>query len=429
MFKQGNSLRSNALGQFYKVSIASIFLISSPPLLANNINQKPHFIKGNVIEVYYDGVTDDLATAGLGLAGLQSPVGPTPADRLNPTASELRRLAIHTNYRALTDPSTEGGFGRIYGPNIKADGSFGQGPIPGFEALAYAGNLNVTLMVQIPDSFDPEEPCIVTAPSSNSRGIYGAIGTAGEWGLKNNCAVAYTDAGKGSGAYSLQNNKATLIDGTLADATIAGNLAHFKPRLSTAKRLAYNTFFPDRVAFKHAHSQKNIQKIWGKSVLQSIQFTFYVLNEKYAETDNNGHRKKTLKPNNTIVIASSVSNGGGASVLAAEQDRHGLIDGIAVSEPNVTPRYSPYFSIVQGNKEPLFNHSLPLADYGTLINIYQSCANAAPGNAQAPFVLPQFGATPCAVLHAKNLLQSTSLDEQKELEHCQVLHWRMIDRY
>jgi len=37
------------------------------------------------------------------------------------------------------------------------------------------------------------------------------------------------------------------------------------------------------------------------------------------------------------VIASSVSNGGGSSLLAAEQDRHGLIDGVAVMEPNVNP--------------------------------------------------------------------------------------------
>jgi hydroxybutyrate-dimer hydrolase len=330
----------------------------------------------------------------------------------------LRRLAIHTNYRALTDVSTAGGFGRIYGPNVKADGSLGQAPISGYEVLAYAGKLNVTMMVQIPDNFTPEDPCIVTAPSSNSRGVYGAIGTAGEWGLKNNCAVAYTDAGKGSGAYSLQNHKATLIDGTLEDADSAGDRAHFVAKLSVQKREEYNSNFPYRVAFKHAHSKKNTQRIWGQSVLRSIEFAFYVLNEKYGEIDHKGRHKKTLKPSNTIVIASSVSNGAGASVLAAEQDKKGLIDGVAVSEPNVTPQYNPNFSIVQGNGMPLFNHSLPLADYGTLINIYQSCANAAPGNAEAPFVLPQFGAIPCAVLHAKNLLVSTTLAEQAtEAQH------------
>lgn len=396
--------------------VCALVALSQSALSANHsynhtLNKKPRFIHGEITETYYDGVTDDLATAGLGVAGLQGAT-PFPADRLNPTAAELRRLAIYTNYRALTDPTDAGGFGRIYGPNIKADGTPGLGLIPGYETLAYAGKLNVTVMVQIPDSFDPQSPCIVAAPSSNSRGVYGAIGTAGEWGLKNACAVAYTDAGKGSGAYSLQDNKATLIDGQLEDAGTAGNRAHFVPRLTEQEREEYNEDFPYRVAFKHAHSQKNTQRIWGKSVLQSIKFAFYVLNEKYGEVDHKGRRKKTLTPGNTIVIASSVSNGGGASVLAAEQDREGLIDGVAVSEPNITPRYSRKFSIVQGNGEPLFEHSRSLADYGTFINIYQGCANAAPGNANAPFVLPQFGAIPCAVLHAKGLLQSTTLDEQ-----------------
>lgn len=393
------------------ILIVSFFGVS-PVLLASGVNKKPHFIRGEVISTYYDGITDDLATAGLGVLGLQNPIGPLPDDRLNPSAVELRRLAIHTNYRALTDPSTAGGFGRIYGPNIKVDGSLGQGLVSGYEVLAYAGKLNVTMMVQIPDGFNPEEPCIVTAPSSNSRGVYGAIGTAGEWGLKNNCAVAYTDAGKGSSAYSVQNNKATLIDGTLEDANSAGRRAHFVANLSERKRTQFNSEFPNRVAFKHAHSQKNTQRIWGQSVLRSIEFAFYVLNEQYGEADRKGRQRKTITPKNTIVIASSVSNGGGASVLAVEQDKKGLIDGLAVSEPNVTPKYSPRFSIVQGEGAPLRNHSLPLADYGTLINVYQRCANAAPENTNAPFVLPQFSVIPCAVLHDKGLLQSTTLAEQ-----------------
>ena len=56
---------------------------------------------------------------------------------------------------------------------------------------------NVTLMAQVPASFDPQNPCIITATSSGSRGVYGAIST-GEWGLKRGCAVAYTDKGTGS---------------------------------------------------------------------------------------------------------------------------------------------------------------------------------------------------------------------------------------
>ena len=53
--------------------------------------------------------------------------------------------------------------------------------------------------MQIPASFDVDNPCIVAGPSSGSRGVYGSIGSAAEWGLKRGCAVALTDAGKGVG--------------------------------------------------------------------------------------------------------------------------------------------------------------------------------------------------------------------------------------
>jgi hydroxybutyrate-dimer hydrolase len=62
------------------------------------------------------------------------------------------------------------------------------------------GKKNVTTPVQIPASFEKNNPCISTAPSSGSRGVHGAIGSAGEWGLTRGCAAAYTDAGKGAEA-------------------------------------------------------------------------------------------------------------------------------------------------------------------------------------------------------------------------------------
>ena len=144
----------------------------------------------------YNGTTDDLLTAGLGKSGLAGTV-PAVADPNNPTAAELRRLAIYSNYRPLVDITAGGGYGTLYGPNVLADGTVtdNEGLVPGTECLAYtddgSGRKNVTLMVQIPASFDPRRPCIVTGPSSGSRGIYGAIATSGEWGLKNGCAVAY----------------------------------------------------------------------------------------------------------------------------------------------------------------------------------------------------------------------------------------------
>jgi hypothetical protein len=69
----------------------------------------PGFITGKVSSTHYN----DLATAGLGLAGLQ---GGAPLVSSPPTATELRTLAIYNNYRALVDPTTGGGFGTFYGP-------------------------------------------------------------------------------------------------------------------------------------------------------------------------------------------------------------------------------------------------------------------------------------------------------------------------
>ena len=73
-------------------------------------------------------------------------------------------------------------------------------------------------MVQVPTTFNPSKPCIITATSSGSRGIYGAIGTAGDWGLKRGCAVAYTDKGSGNGVHDLQDNTINRINGVRADA-------------------------------------------------------------------------------------------------------------------------------------------------------------------------------------------------------------------
>ena len=120
------------------------------------------------------------------------------------------------------------------------------------------------MMVQIPDTFDPTNACIVTAPSSGSRGVYGAIATAGEWGLKHGCAVAYTDKGTGTGAHDLQTNTVNLIRGERAAAAAAGDgFELHRGRSAPRERAAFNAATPNRFAFKHAHSQQNPEKDWG----------------------------------------------------------------------------------------------------------------------------------------------------------------------
>src|SRR5215470_4041218 len=198
-----------------------------------------------VLHTHYDGNTNDLLTAGLGALGLQ---GAAPPVSTPPTTEELRRLAIYNNYRALVDISTGGGFTVLYGPNVKPDGTAQDptthpGLIAGDEYLAFEngpqGRTNITMMVQIPDSFDPANGCIVAAPSSGSRGVYGAIATAGEWGLKHGCAVAYTDKGSGTGAHDLQNNTINRLQGQRAAA--AADDSNFTANVSDSDRNAFNT--------------------------------------------------------------------------------------------------------------------------------------------------------------------------------------------
>jgi len=362
---------------------------------------------GQPVRTHYDGATNDLLTAGLGRAGLQGAV-PGFADPLNPTAEELRRRAIFVNYGALVDVSTAGGYGTFWGPNVQADGTVtsGQGLIAGDESIAFASQPDgsrITVMVQVPDTYDPAHGCIVAAPSSGSRGVYGAIATAGEWGLKHGCAVAYTDKGTGTGFDDLQQGKVTLLRGEVAPVATAGKDSQFTADLSASERAAFNAANPDRFAFKHAHSQVNPEADWGRYVLQSIRFAFTVLKEKYP-----GNR---INKRNTLVIASSVSNGGGASLRAAEQDRRGLIDGVAVAEPNVNPEYVNRFAIVQGSRAPVTRHSRTLFDYVTLQNVYEGCANAAPALAKTPLNL---AASPdrCTALQAAGLLTGATVADQ-----------------
>jgi hydroxybutyrate-dimer hydrolase len=62
-----------------------------------------------ILHAFYDGNTNDLLTAGLGKSGLGSMTPPGFADALHPAAEELRRSAVFGNYRALVDPTRNGG--------------------------------------------------------------------------------------------------------------------------------------------------------------------------------------------------------------------------------------------------------------------------------------------------------------------------------
>jgi len=366
-----------------------------------DLNIKPGFL-GDISTKTYDGASDDLLTAGLGKTGLAG-AAPAYADPANPTAAELRRNAIHANYRAVLDISANSGYGTLYGPNVDARGvaGSGEGKVAGTEYIAYTDN-NVTLMVQVPNGFDVKNPCIVTGTSSGSRGIYGAIGSAGEWGLKNNCAVAYSDKGSGTGLYTFDDDSVNLQNGLRATRAAAGTSATFAPALTDAERIAFAGAYPGRVAFKHAHSQQNPEKDWGKYTLQAVEFAFFVLNEKYGTLakDNKSHIVM-LTPKNTITIASSISNGAGSALLAAEQDTKGLISGVAATEPQIQPKTATGYTVQQG-AAAVSGQGKPLFDYSTYAALYQPCiasTAAAPGR--------------CTALVAKGLLSGGDLVAQQ----------------
>lgn len=369
------------------------------------LNKRPEFLR-DVTVASYDGNSDDLLTAGLGKSGLAA-AAPAYADASNPTAAELRRNAIHGNYRAVLDISANSGYGTMYGPNIDKNGNDtgGEGKIAGKEYLAWvddgSGSKNVTLMVQIPSTFSTASPCIVTGTSSGSRGIYGAIGSAGEWGLKNGCAVAYADKGSGTGLYTFDDDSVNLRDGTRAtrSAAAATKSAIFAPALDDASRAAFASAFPNRIAFKHAHSQQNPEKDWGRNTLDAVAFAFYALNKEHGTpVAGQAEKQVAVTPANTVVIASSISNGAGSALLAAERDRLGLIDGVAASEPQIQPNTASGYS-VQQNGAAVARQAASLYDYTTYAALYQPCIA---GNANR-----------CSSLVGKGLLAGADLAAQQ----------------
>ncbi len=381
-------------------------------------NTVPSFVVGTPAKVTYDGTTNDLLTGGLGKSGIGSTPAPGFANPADPTAAELRTLAIYSNYRALVDTTAAGGYGSLYGPNVDTSGAdtLGEGKIAGDEYIAYddsgTGAQNVTMMVQVPASFDKANPCIVTATSSGSRGVYGAIGTAGEWGLKHKCAVAYTDKGTGNGIHDLQNNTVNLIDGRRQDATVAGKASNFIAPLSDADRAAFNAAYPNRFAVKQAHSQQNGEKDWGTNTLHAVEFAYYVLNQQFG-TQDSGKTVRYFPLGHIITIAASVSNGGGAALAAAEQDTKGLISGVVAGEPQVQVAST---ATIQRNGVTVPASGKTLYDYMTLAAMYEACAAlSSQGSATASIgPNPTLASNRCATLQALGLVTGSTTAAQAD---------------
>ena len=369
-------------------------------------NDLPAFTTQQSITVYpatsvgagSTAATQDLLTGGLGKSGIGAATAPAYADPLAPTALELRRNAIYANYRGLVDYTAGGGFGVLYGPNVDVNGvaTSGEGLLAGREYVAVysdaTGKKRTTMAVQIPDSFNTAAPCVVLGPSSGSRGVYGAVATAGEWGLKHGCAVALTDAGKGVGLYDLSDDTVNRIDGTRATRAAAAASSNFSPDMTDAARAAFNAATPNRVALKQAHSQLNAEADWGLDTLVAARYALYALNDRYGTAAT----PVIFTPGNTIIIAGSASNGGAAALRAAEQDGAGLIDGVVAAEPVTEMPTSTGYGITFGGV-PVATYGKTLIDFTTYGNLYQPCAALA-----APAVIAELSVFNYLTLTAQN---------------------------
>ncbi len=311
---------------------------------------------------------DDLLTGGLGLAGLRAMAPPEFANPEAPTAAEVRRRAIWSNWRGIADLAPGGGYAELYGSVVASPGRE-------FQTLARLPGAKQPhrVLVQVPDNFDQQARCIVLAPASGSRGVLGAIAVAGPWALPRGCAVAYTDKGAGTDYYDLDAGLGVKLDGTIGGAD--DELA-FKPDPARGSG----------VAFKHAHSGDNPEAHWGDHVRQSALFALKVLNEAFPDVT-------PFAFDNTRVIAVGISNGGGAVLQAAQSGTGGdWLDAVVAGEPNVT---------VQGAR--------PIYDYTTEAALLMQCA------------LPVLGIPPmptteahCAALAQAGLVDGDTLSDQQQ---------------
>ena len=364
----------------------------------------------------YDGVTDDLVTGGLGADGM---LGKRPgyADPLHPTAAELRRAA-------LFQPGSGGqGFGRLFGPDVdETTGQKipGQGKVAGEEYFAYAddgeGKQNVAMLLQIPASHSSDRHCLIAIPVNGSASLFRDVVDFGYWGLRRGCAVVYTHKGHGNGFDMLEQDSVNLLDGRQVPAAEAGLDAHFRADLGDAARVKFLAEWPHRIAFKAAHSKQSPEKDWGEDLLKAIRFAFYQL----------GQRDPGFTRDNTLVIATGSSNGGGAVLYAAERDAatgaH-LIDGVVAREPQVQLKPDDRVVIARGSIEGR-SSGRTLLDYFTFGNLYQPCAALAVPDIP---LRDRIGFAPnrCASLRDKGLLDADTLEGQakESLDRMHAYGW------
>ena len=329
---------------------------------------------------------DDLLTAGLGLDGLRMAVAPAFADPEHPTAAEVRRRALWSNWRGIADLAPGGGYGDLHGSTAN---------VPGREYSALAtvpgADHPHRVLVQVPDAFDQARRCVVVTASSGSRGIYGAIAVAGAWGLPKGCAVAHTDKGAGTDYFDLDAGLGVRVDGTVGP----GDTLAFAPDAGASAADGARG-----IAFKHAHSGDNPEADWGRHVQQAAQFGLHALERAFPQA-------APFTFDNTRVIAVGISNGGGAVLRAAELPGDWL-DAVVAGEPSIH---------VAGSRS--------LYDYSTEAALLMPCALLDPALAPLPQPPMSTQVAPawtqrCASLRAAGLVEGDDVAAQASSARAQL---------
>ncbi|GAB4170486.1 MAG: D-(-)-3-hydroxybutyrate oligomer hydrolase [Wenzhouxiangellaceae bacterium] len=324
---------------------------------------------------------EDLVTAGLGLNGLRNP---SPPERFEgeAAADHLRRQAIWSNWRGLVDLTATGGFG---------PGHPGPAQVAGLEfhalVLLDGRRQPFRVMVQVPGHFDSEHPCLVVAPVSGSRGIYGSVPVASVWALPRGCVVAATDKGAGTDVFDYADQSGVGLDGqrVRAGETV---LAH-SPLAPSVDRPV--------LSLPHAHSGDHPEADWGRHVTVSAWIAIGVLNRLAAEQPDRFARRGGYTPESMRIIAAGISNGGSAVLRALEQDQRGLFDAAIAAMPNITGPDGRF-----------------LYDYATEAALFQPCLLADPASlgdyALATPLLVGPGRQRCESLYRAGLIPEPAAD-------------------
>ncbi len=312
----------------------------------------------------------DLVSAGLGLAGLRGPK-PQAMDALSPTPEELRAMAIHTHFTGLSAVNTADGLGGFVETDLPVVAGV---EVMTWRAVADTGH-RARALLQIPDQFNQDAPCLVVAPASGSRGVYGAAPLVSPWALPKGCAVVYSDKGAGTDYFDLASQTGVTLNGQrtgMGEAPLG-----FVPQTMDEPSTA--------VATAHAHSQINVEAHWGEITLDATQWALDYLSNEYPIEN-----KDTIR-----VIAAGLSNGGHAVLKALEADQAGLIDAVVSVMPNITPPNTPH-----------------LYEYASMAALYQPCLLGDAGfAAELPFANPLligFGPMRCQSLAEAGLLDEAT---------------------